>query len=252
MIKFFRKIRQNLIAKGKTGQYLKYAFGEIVLVVIGILIALQINNWNEKRKNDNYELQLLVQLQNDLKRNTSDLEFNIILQKRAISSSKHLISHLNNNLPFHDSLLTHFSNAGLWTKFIVNAGAYKTIESKGLDLISDLELRDLIFRIYEGNLYWLQQLESTVIDQVEGFRINKAQKYFRDWNAVGITNGKLQRGNSKIIDYQNLKNSNELLYFLSSSMNQNMVLLQISEGYLDDNQQGVQMIEAILNSEMDN
>jgi len=49
MIKFFRKIRQNLLSEGKTGKYLKYAIGEIVLVVIGILIALQINNWNNNR-----------------------------------------------------------------------------------------------------------------------------------------------------------------------------------------------------------
>lgn len=53
MIKFFRNIRQNLLSNGNTGKYLKYAIGEIVLVVIGILIALQINNWNEKRKIDN-------------------------------------------------------------------------------------------------------------------------------------------------------------------------------------------------------
>jgi len=46
MLKFYRKIRQNLLSEGKTGKYLKYAIGEIVLVVIGILIALSINNWN--------------------------------------------------------------------------------------------------------------------------------------------------------------------------------------------------------------
>ena len=50
MIKFFRKIRQSLLSEGKIGKYLKYAIGEIVLVVIGILIALQVNNWNENRK----------------------------------------------------------------------------------------------------------------------------------------------------------------------------------------------------------
>ncbi len=50
MIKFFHKIRQNLLNEGKTTNYFKYALGEIVLVVIGILIALQINNWNENRK----------------------------------------------------------------------------------------------------------------------------------------------------------------------------------------------------------
>jgi hypothetical protein len=49
MIKFFRKIRLNLLSEGKTGKYIKYAIGEIVLVVIGILIALQINNWNQER-----------------------------------------------------------------------------------------------------------------------------------------------------------------------------------------------------------
>ena len=50
MIKFFRTIRQKLLSEGNTGKYLKYAIGEILLVVIGILIALQVNTWNEKRK----------------------------------------------------------------------------------------------------------------------------------------------------------------------------------------------------------
>ena len=49
MIKFFRKIRYGLMEKNKTGKYLKYAIGEIVLVVVGILIALSINNWNSKQ-----------------------------------------------------------------------------------------------------------------------------------------------------------------------------------------------------------
>jgi hypothetical protein len=52
MIKFFRKIRQNLLKENKTRKYLKYAIGEIVLVVIGIMIALSINNWNESLKQE--------------------------------------------------------------------------------------------------------------------------------------------------------------------------------------------------------
>ena len=60
MIKFFRKIRQNLLLEGKTSRYIKYAIGEIVLVVIGILIALQINNWNENRK-DTIEEQAILE-----------------------------------------------------------------------------------------------------------------------------------------------------------------------------------------------
>ena len=62
MIKFFRKIRQDLLRDNKIGDYLKYAVGEIVLVVIGILIALSINNWNESRKNDLEQALLVLSL----------------------------------------------------------------------------------------------------------------------------------------------------------------------------------------------
>ena len=69
MIKFFRHIRQNLIMENKTSKYLQYAIGEIILVVIGILIALQINNWNEYRKERNREQTILKSLQTDFKTN---------------------------------------------------------------------------------------------------------------------------------------------------------------------------------------
>jgi hypothetical protein len=67
MIKFFRKIRQNLLNEGKTSKYFKYAIGEIVLVVIGILIALQINTWNEERKDSIEERAILENLLENLK-----------------------------------------------------------------------------------------------------------------------------------------------------------------------------------------
>jgi hypothetical protein len=66
MIKFFRKIRRNLLSEGKTGKYFKYAIGEIVLVVIGILIAIQLNDLNENRKEHNKESYFLKQLQDDI------------------------------------------------------------------------------------------------------------------------------------------------------------------------------------------
>lgn len=77
MIKFFRKIRQNLLSEGKTGKYLKYAVGEIVLVVIGILIALQINNWNEHRKAKTQEKNLVLNLTEDLVSDKERFAFNL-------------------------------------------------------------------------------------------------------------------------------------------------------------------------------
>ncbi len=69
MIKFFRRIRYNLMGTGKKGKYLKYAIGEIVLVMIGILLALQVNIWNEERKVDNDIDQMFSLLESELDNN---------------------------------------------------------------------------------------------------------------------------------------------------------------------------------------
>ena len=75
MIKFFRKIRQHLLAENKFSKYLIYAIGEIVLVVIGILIALQINNKNEARKQSENYMNILRTIQNDMKVDTVALNY---------------------------------------------------------------------------------------------------------------------------------------------------------------------------------
>jgi len=81
MIKLFRNIRQKLLLEGKTTNYLKYAIGEIVLVVIGILIALQINNWNEERKVKLSEKATLRNFVQDLKSDSVSYSINLQLFK---------------------------------------------------------------------------------------------------------------------------------------------------------------------------
>jgi len=70
MIKLFRNIRKKLLAEGKTSKYFKYAIGEIFLVVIGILIALQINDWNEQGKNQTLEKRYIAELRSDLQKDS--------------------------------------------------------------------------------------------------------------------------------------------------------------------------------------
>ncbi len=81
MLKFFRKIRQNMLSEGKTTKYFKYAIGEILLVVIGILIALQINNWNENRINSNKETAILANIHKEFQQNRKQLD-SVIAQHR--------------------------------------------------------------------------------------------------------------------------------------------------------------------------
>lgn len=72
-MKLFRKIRQQLAAENNVVKYLRYAIGEILLVVIGILIALQVNNWNEHRKQRNKERYYLTNIKTDLNRNMAEI-----------------------------------------------------------------------------------------------------------------------------------------------------------------------------------
>ena len=90
MIKFFRKIRQNLLSEGKTGKYFKYAIGEIVLVVIGILLALQINSWNQQRIEDKKEVELLTGLKDEFHYNLNTLDESIKTNKKVTESCVNL------------------------------------------------------------------------------------------------------------------------------------------------------------------
>ncbi|RKS42513.1 hypothetical protein BC962_3271 [Gillisia mitskevichiae] len=87
MIKFFRILRQQLLTENKFSKYLLYAIGEIILVVIGILIALAINNHNEQRKENEQEQVALKQLRTDYKANLLQLENKIEMRRRLITES---------------------------------------------------------------------------------------------------------------------------------------------------------------------
>lgn len=92
MIKFFRKIRQSLLTEGKTKQYLKYAIGEIILVMIGILLALQVNNWNEERINRAKSDELLAGIVSDLGQDIAGLDRSIEFhQSRQAFLARHML-----------------------------------------------------------------------------------------------------------------------------------------------------------------
>src|SRR5210317_2049235 len=98
MIKLFRNIRKKLAAENKVTPYLLYAIGEIVLVVIGILIALQINNWNENRKSKILERKMLFELAKSLEDNCNVMIQDSLLRITWNSSSDIIIKTIEHNL----------------------------------------------------------------------------------------------------------------------------------------------------------
>ncbi|WP_411767079.1 DUF6090 family protein [Winogradskyella sp. A3E31] len=114
MIKFFRQIRYNLMETGKTGKYLKYAIGEIILVVIGILIALQINNWNENQKKSAYQKNQLSNLRTEIMAMSDFLKTQIGYFEKAKLGTKSYLSIAESETPLTitpDSVGTLFNYA---------------------------------------------------------------------------------------------------------------------------------------------
>jgi type II secretory pathway pseudopilin PulG len=145
MIKLFRKIRYELMEKNKTGKYLKYAIGEIVLVVIGILIALSINNWNDNRNKRNEELLLLESIEQDFNENKQRLNQTIKAQEKMIFNSNSFITLMANNKGKEvnqDSILKLKSYANSWYRAELVNSSYLTIVNSGKgNYIQNLNLK---------------------------------------------------------------------------------------------------------------
>jgi hypothetical protein len=145
MIKFFRRIRQRLLTENKFSKYLLYAIGEIVLVVIGILIALQINNWNENRKINSQEQELLEGLKVEFTINFNRLEKVLQFHEKSIKSANEIMTYFNKEISGipkskFDSLQFHIQN--VWT-FNPRKGLLNSVITSGqITLISNVELKN--------------------------------------------------------------------------------------------------------------
>ena len=151
MIKFFRTIRKDLISENKTGKYLKYAIGEIILVVIGILIALSINNWNEEIKNRAFEKEILEQIRANLIKDKLTLESIQANFENAMNSTDKVLKSewLTDE---RDSLKYWLSDIVRFDRFQPLTNAYEVAKSKGLDLISNKQLRFVIGAYYDDEI----------------------------------------------------------------------------------------------------
>ena len=148
MLRFFRQIRKNLLMSDKTRKYLLYALGEILLVVIGILIALQINNWNEYRKNRIKEVGILEELLEDIKVNKQDLANDRNAEQTFVNNTKRVLEHFIQKRPTYDSLSHHIRLTSNSLQFSPRMVGYEELNAAGVDIIENEDLRQLIIRTF--------------------------------------------------------------------------------------------------------
>ena len=166
MIKFFRKIRQNLVNKNKTGKYLKYAIGEIILVVIGILIALSINNWNEQQKETKQLRNIYARVVNDF--NNSAVEIDSILNE--MNPRIPIMLRLMREEMDRDSLLTdfdylrkYFNSASGFPDIQIQDKGVRMLESKiSLNHELSTEFSEALILLYSEHLYEIEVDEVSI------------------------------------------------------------------------------------------
>ena len=187
MIKFFRKIRQGLLTENKFSKYLIYAIGEIVLVVIGILIALQINNWNETQKNRQQELIILENILQDLKNDKVGLNDIIERRKSKVASAEIMASYYKGvKIKKLSDYYLHWTNVLYWEAHNPRNIAFKELVNSGnVSIIKNADIRNSLLEIntsydelfevrkhmYDDYTLYLYSPYSEIINYEDGIKV---------------------------------------------------------------------------------
>ncbi|QNJ98136.1 DUF6090 family protein [Constantimarinum furrinae] len=199
MIKFFRKIRQRLLTENKFSRYLLYASGEIILVVIGILIALQINTWNHERLNEKEKKELLAKLHSEFKANKKELINNRIRENSAISSSVVLMNLIGAS---EKELLQHNLDSLLFESFPSNELAFSNnavnniIQNGRLNLFENSSINELLNQ-------WnsLEEIRKVRIEKLDSWNNEQLLPYLLDYisfKEMDSNAGYMWTGKSKV------------------------------------------------------
>ena len=184
MIKFFRKIRQSLLSENRFSKYLLYAIGEIILVVIGILIALQINNWNEKRKQTELGYQYLTEMRYEVQADVSMINVYISRLKKSIENHKAALNTKDiNTLPL-DSLYMLVIPENL--DFKVSELTHNKMNYLGISKLSNNDhLNTMITNYYNKQVVGLKITLAFLLKELKKYTDYFAyqQDYF-DWNSI--------------------------------------------------------------------
>ena len=149
MIKFFRKMRYNLMSENKMGKYFKYAIGEILLVVIGILIALQINNWNENKKSIQQEKTYYCKIAEDLQVDIRNINNSITTINTRLARTERFLKNLLKIQKDKQVVLKDWTATIRYYKFMPTKAAIADITSSGkLETLRNQTLKKRILSHY--------------------------------------------------------------------------------------------------------
>jgi len=168
MPRIFNAIRQKLLSQNRITRYLLYAVGEILLVMIGILLAVQVNTWNEDRKRTTHEHKILKELLLNLQMDSLDHALNREWSYEVGASAGYVVDGLEARVAWQDSMVLHYGRLLLHGVATLNTSAYDNLKSIGFDLISNDSIRIALTRLYSLDITRMLKLEKEMLsdDQI--------------------------------------------------------------------------------------
>jgi len=157
---------QSKGAKKRKRNFWLYSLGEFVLIFLGILIALQVDNWNQKRHDRKLERVLLSEMHSNLKGDLSDLNYNVNTQEVFLNSCQIALDFLNSEDPWHDSLGWYFNRLMAGTVFDSNNSAYESLNSIGIDLVRNDSLRQQIAFLYAARYHKIEETQNILFTHI--------------------------------------------------------------------------------------
>ncbi|WP_179345515.1 DUF6090 family protein [Winogradskyella ursingii] len=239
MIKFFRHIRQRLVKENRTSKYLLYAIGEIILVVIGILIALQINNWSDERKTQNLEEKILKELHVNLSMDLKELQDDVSYMDNINSASIDVREFIENNEFPNDSIFKVISILRVTPHFDPNKSGYQLLQSKGVEVISNDSLRNDISLLYERSYPYYKRYEEERLR----FHALHSEPLLLKYFTMQFNLSRKYYGDFKISqeEYSKLRTDDAFLKLLSAIAFENAAVQNRGEGV-------IKSIKSLLNS----
>ena len=244
MIKFFRRLRRKLLDEGNLKKYLIYAIGEILLVVIGILIALQINNWNEESKDLVRSHEILLEIKENVQFNTSQFMAEIKEEKNVIKSIDIVMENINKYQRYNDSLDFHLFNTTYWPASSRKSSGYETLKSQGVELIKSTTLRQTIIDLYEKTYNEISEIiwESRADHESSIVPLFTELFMFHPSNP----NQPFEESGATPFNYDDLVQSQKFRGVLSYWRNQRTVAIQLRKAAIDKNNELINVINSEL------
>lgn len=212
MIKLFRKIRQNLLSEGNNGKYLKYAVGEIILVVIGILIALQINNWNQGRQQNRILNNIYATIKSDLQEDIKNIDKVINASQPLEKDYLAIINKTLNKEDFKNCDKCWQINMGYADIELRKNGIELMLEYKMLEISSTDSLEINLKRFYIDSHSNIKEDLDEIVKEIDNFlaSIRQTESWLPDL-VKGIQNENFVKYATTNIGY---RNSATIIHFI--------------------------------------